>query len=184
MDHENSQLGSVDATVRTLQIIAMALAAGVFTFGLVVFLRPGGGLKPLDPQAIISIVMAVISLSLIPSRFIVPAAILRSGRQRIARGSEPVVTRRSAETHMPDSEQAKLLMLLHTTTIVGAALLEGAAFANLTAFMLEGQVYSLVFAALMLLGIVLAIPTRNRVDAWLDAQTRRVQEVRQMAGLR
>lgn len=183
MDHERAQLGTVDATVRTLQIIVMALAAGVFTFGLVVFFRPGGGLKPLDPQAIISIVMAVISLSLIPSRFIVPAAILRSGRQRIARGSEPVATRRGVGSPLPDSEQAKLLVLLHTTTIIGAALLEGAAFANLTAFMLEGQVYSLVLAGLLLLGIVSAIPTRNRVEAWLDVQTRRVQEVRQMGGL-
>jgi hypothetical protein len=184
MDRENMQVGTIDTTVRTLQIIVMALAAGVFTFGLVMVLRPDGGLKPLDPQAIVSIVMAAVSLLLIPSRLIVPAMVLRSGRQRIARGSEPVVTRRSAETHMPDSEQAKLLMLLHTTTIIGAALLEAAAFANLTGFMLEGQVYSLVLAALMLLGILLAIPTRNRVDAWLDVQSRRVQEVRQMAGLR
>lgn len=184
MDHENAQPGTMDAAVRTLQIIVMALAAGVFTFGLVVFLRPGGGLKPFDPQAIISIVMAVVALTLIPARFIVPATILRGGRERIARGRESVTTRRSAGTPIPDSEQAKLLMLLQTTTIVGAALLEGAAFANLTAFMLEGQVYSLVLAALMLVGILLAIPTRNRVEDWLVVQARRVQEVRQMGGLR
>ena len=108
---------------------------------------------------------------------------LRSGRERIAHGTEPVVTRRFPETNMPDSEQAKLLMLLNTTTIVGAALLEGAAFANLVAFMLEGQVYSLILAALMLVGILLAIPTRRRVEDWLEVQSRRIQEFRQMAGL-
>ena len=68
-----------------------------------------------------------------------------------------------------------------TKTIVGAAILEGGAFGNLVAYMLDGQIYSLVLAVLGIIGILAGFPTRRGVDEWLERQLRRVKEMRDLA---
>ena len=56
--------------------------------------------------------------------------------------------------------------------ITGAAVLEGVAFFNLVAHLTEGQMFSVAAAAVMLVGIWLMIPTRSRLEAWVEDRLR------------
>ena len=64
----------------------------------------------------------------------------------------------------------------------GCAMLEGAAFLSILAFMLEGRWYCLAGALLMILGILYHMPTVSRVQSWLDEQTRQIEFERQLGG--
>lgn len=166
--------------VRTLQIIVLALAAGVLLFALVAFFLPGGGLKPWDANAWVSLLMAVISLTMIPARMFMPALIAQAGRRSIASGAGEPVERRSGEPSLPDTEEGKLLSVYTTQTIFGSAILEGAAFLNLVAFFLEGQLYSLILGLLLLAGLLAGVPTLHSLESWLERQLRRIQETRDL----
>ena len=61
---------------------------------------------------------------------------------------------RQSNQPLPDTDEGKLLAVYQSKTILGAAILEGGAFANLVAYLLEGQVYSIVLAVLFMLGIL------------------------------
>ena len=78
------------------------------------------------------------------------------------------------------TDEGKLMQMFLTKSIIGAAILEGGAFANLIAFMLDGQIYSLVIAILFALGILMSFPTRNGMSEWLDNQMRRLQETQHL----
>jgi hypothetical protein len=57
-------------------------------------------------------------------------------------------------------------------------LLEGGCFMALVAYMIERQTVSLGAAAVLLAGLILHFPTRGRVEAWMDDELRRVNELR------
>jgi hypothetical protein len=168
------------SVVRTLQIIVLALAAGVLSFALVAFFLTGGGLKPWNANAWLSLLMAVISLTMIPARLFVPALIVQAGRRSIASGAGEPVTRRSGVPSLPDTEEGKLLSVYLTQTIFGSAILEGAAFLNLVAFLQEGQLYSLILGLLLLAGLLAGVPTLHSLESWLERQLRRMQESRDL----
>jgi hypothetical protein len=69
-------------------------------------------------------------------------------------------------------------------TIVGGAILEGAGFCNLTAYLIEGQMYSLALAGLLIVAILAGIPTRSALDGWLEKTRHRMQEIRALSTLR
>lgn len=60
--------------------------------------------------------------------------------------------------------------IYQTRLIISCGLLEGAAFLNLVAYWLELQLFSIGFAALMLLFILWQFPTVDRVLEWLNRQ--------------
>ena len=173
--------GEIDEVLRTQQIIIGALATGVLFFLVIVTVFLGARVQPFDTTAMISMVMAAFAVSSLPLRLFVPGLVVRSSCQRIADGTW-AAGRRQPHMPVPETDEGKLAAVFVTKTIIGAAILEGGAFANLIAFMLEGQVYSLVLAVLFMFGILLAFPTRNGLSEWLDTQLRRLQEVRGMRG--
>ena len=61
-------------------------------------------------------------------------------------------------------------------------MLEAPAFANLIAYMIEGQMLSVVLTASLLLGILLGFPTAGRVTAWVDDQQRLIEEEQALRG--
>ncbi len=163
--------------IRTGQIIVGALAAGVLFFLVIVIGVLGSPMRPLDPQAVVSLVMAALAIACIPARLIVPVLIVNVGCQKIARGGR---TSPSHTVHatLPNTDEGNLLQLFMTKLIVGCAILEGAAFGNLVAYMLEGQLYSLALAIVCTIGMLAAFPTRSGVDEWLERHVRRVKELR------
>lgn len=133
--------------VRAMQIIVFALAMGVVTFGVVVALV----IQPKQTEEVfLAYVGAAAGAIAIPAALVVP---------RIFASQQPIT---------PQTYQAKI--------IIGAAILEGTAFLNLTAYMIEGHLYSLAVAGVLLLLILMHFPTVGGVEDWLTARKRREQE--------
>ncbi len=166
---------NLDGILRTNQIIIGALVMGIVVFLVILLVVFGARVEPLDGQAMISFVMAGFAANLLIIRLIAPALIVNSVRGKIAAGTwDP--SHGNPQFQVASTDEGKLLQLFQTKTIVGAAILEGAAFGNLVAFLLEGQVYTLVIAVLFALGILVSFPTRNGLAEWLDNQLRRMKE--------
>lgn len=182
MDDENKDLKP--AIVRTLQIIVPSLALGLLVFGLVAFFMRQGGDQPGNGAVFLSPLMAGLTVVLIFARILVPGLMVRSGCHRIARGVQPPGTSRKAKQPQPSNEDEQLVAVYSAKTIVGGAILEGAGFGNLTAYLLEGQVYSLALAGLLIVVILAGIPTRHALDNWLGQARRRIQEIRALSSLR
>jgi len=88
----------------------------------------------------------------------------------------------------PASYTGKLAPIYQTQLIIGAAMLEGAAFFATIAYMFATIAYMVernplaLATAIALLGALVArFPTSDRVNAWLDRQLGLLQEERQSA---
>jgi Cu/Ag efflux pump CusA len=145
-----------EARIRTMQIIAGAIASGAAIF-LVIAVMLRGIEAPLE-SPITTYVLIAIGALLVVACQVVPGLLTAAGRQKILQstaglGDEP------------------LLALYQTQMIVGLALAEAAAMLAIVAFLIEGQMVSLI-AALLFMGFLMAyFPTRRGVDNWLADQS-------------
>jgi uncharacterized membrane protein len=76
-------------------------------------------------------------------------------------------------------DAGRLMIVYMTTTIMAGAILEGAVFLLLVAYMVEQQVVSLAVAVAILAALAAHVPWQSRVFAWIDGQLRRLDEERQ-----
>jgi hypothetical protein len=166
---ESGPADHLGVTVRTLRIIVGALLFGALAFaGVVLFLQSavGGNLRG---GWLLTLMAAVFALIAIPVRFVYPEWLARANVARVARGESPIPER--------PPEYAgivwQLLAIYQTRTIIAAALLEGATFFNLIAYLWEGQWPSLAVAGVLMLLMAALFPTRNRLLAWIEAQQER-----------
>jgi hypothetical protein len=153
-----------------MQIIAVALPLGVVSFfGVALYIVYGGG-NPGPVAAnrlpILTMMAGVFLLITGSLSFVVPGIMTRTVLAQIA-GSGG------------QGDVVRLFGFKQTTMIVGMALLEGAAFFGLIAFIVERQPAVLAVPALALAGILLRFPTENSVRDWIEQQGRRVLELRQ-----
>jgi len=79
---------------------------------------------------------------------------------------------------------ARLWYVYMTKTIIGAALLEGAAFFAIIGYMLDNSPVELVCAVVLIVGTAAHFPTVDRVCRWIESQMRLIDEQRQMSGLK
>ncbi|QEH38432.1 hypothetical protein OJF2_70330 [Aquisphaera giovannonii] len=171
------------AVTRTSQIIVAALIMCVILFLAVVLMviRPmAGGVNGLPPNLITYIALAVAAANLALS-FSIPGMVAANGRRRIAREIPAKTTDADRPARLVDasSDTPRLAILYQTQLIVGAAFLEGAALFNGIAYILERPPIALA-AVVVLLGLLASrMPTRDRVDSWIDAQSVALQEDRQ-----
>jgi peptidoglycan/LPS O-acetylase OafA/YrhL len=165
--------------VRTAQMIVAALVVGVLVFaGVVYFMNMGG--QPPQGQPMISMIMAALGATVIVARFFIPGLVVQSSCRGIADGTWKPAASNQPGYLPPSNEREKLLSVYLSKTIIGAALLEGGAFANLVAYLLEGQWYSLIFGIALALAIAAGMPTKTGVESWVDRQLRQVEEIRSM----
>ena len=170
-DAQRQHLGTV---VRTMQIIVGALAWGVLMFmGAVLFisLDPAGGGQPGVPLlTYLAVGTAAVAIA---AAMIVPGMIAdRQARSIAARPIPP------AADELGDV--LPLSAVYQTRLIMRAAILEGAAFFNLVAYMLERRPLCLGAAVVLLLLISAQFPTRSRVEEWFDSELTTVAQMRQM----
>jgi hypothetical protein len=181
---EDKNVDRIAGVVWTLQIIVPALAGGLLVFTLVAFFVQRGQAKPGNAAVFLSLSGAAFAVAAIFARFLVPALMVRSGCQRIARGVRDPSAVWTAEQALRSTDSEQLLAVFSAKTIVSGAILESAGFFNPIAYITEGQGYSLVLALILLVGILIGIPTRRGLESWLEQQQRRIQEIRDVAGLR
>lgn len=135
------------ANVRVMQIITLAMAMGVLAFGVVAVLL----IRPeVAAEPMIAYVAFALAIPLAIASFIVPRLVVNS--------------------------QPATVESFQTGLIVGLALVEGAAFLNLVAYLIEGQVYSLGMAAILLALMLIRFPTTAGVSDWIEQRTRQQRE--------
>jgi hypothetical protein len=75
-----------------------------------------------------------------------------------------------------------LIAIYQSSLIVGAAILEGAAFYNAISFLLERQTVNLVAAAVLAAFVISKTPTPARVEDWVVYQLATLRQLRAMRG--
>jgi hypothetical protein len=75
---------------------------------------------------------------------------------------------------------APLAAIYQTQTIIGAALIEGAAFLAGIAYMLEQRQISLYVAGALLVLIASQFPTVSRLEGWIENELAGIQQMRQL----
>lgn len=180
MDKKPDAESEVRQVLQTLRIIVFALVMGVATFtGYAVWTTLQGGEpdEPRDPSMLPMYMAGFAGMALL-ARLFVPGLIFHGIRRQIASGTWQPGTNSSMP--LPKTDEGQLMAALQTKTIVGAALLEGAGFANGFAYLSEQQVLSLVITLVLIAGIATHFPLRLWLDGWLQDQKRRVDEDRSM----
>jgi hypothetical protein len=152
------QGGGLEARLRVLQIIIVALLNGVILLAAVAIVLHAQGVAPFTPNSqVISYIALGQAVLILMVRSVVLPAVETGARKRLVAARGKI--------------GSGLLGLFATRTILGAALLESVAFMFLIAYMVEGPVWTLagglVFAALI---AALHFPTRDRVERWIERQ--------------
>lgn len=158
-----------------LRIIVLSLAMGVVAFLVVALTR-----QPSEPpeQPKLWMYMAGLAGMALLTQMVVPRVLFMAIRRKIAQGTWQPQNKRGIRP--PQTDEGLLMAALQSKTIVGCALLEGAGFANVFAFMSEGRLTSVVIAAFLIVMIAAHFPLRMRVDAWLERQRQWLEEERSL----
>jgi hypothetical protein len=155
--------------IRTLQIIVAALAMGVICFAAIaIFQRIQ---KPPQQDAMIAYMAVGFAPTMLVVRAVVGKSTVSRSMKNIAAGIRSL---HSADTgsqlpaNFTDGDQ--FLFVFQQKTIIESALVEGAAFFNLVAFLAVGQWWSLAVAGVLLAVNLVPFPTYDRVENWVRYQ--------------
>jgi len=166
------------AMLMTMRIIVGSMLAGTLTFAAVaVFVgmsaqrekiqdaaAPAAGPRAggQDPLPVVSLIMALLAAAAIPASFAVPGAAAQQALRTMNRQSSIGL------------DDAAFWRAYQTQLIVACGLLEGPAFANLIAFMVEQQWWSLGIAGFCAALIALRLPSAEGVEEWVRMQRQRL----------
>jgi hypothetical protein len=170
--------------LRIMQLIAGSLLAGVLALLAVVLYvvlvrNEGKGANPPPDRPPVSLVAVLAVAVTAPLALVLPGIRTRAAVREIAAGTWRAPAD-SLRTFAGDAD--KLLHVRQTTMIIALALLEGAAFLGCIAYLNEAQPFALAAVAVPLLLMLATFPTEGRMRDWLQLQTGRIAEARQLGG--
>ncbi|MFV0444525.1 MAG: hypothetical protein ACK5Q5_13225 [Planctomycetaceae bacterium] len=142
----------IEQRVRVLQIIAGALVMGVVLF-LVVAIAVLGALRKTSAGEQFSLIAAGFAIAAWVLHLVLPGAMANAA----ASGDKSAFVE-------------KLCTIYQGKTIIALALLEGAAFFNVCALLVEHNWWSLVVIGALLLQMLFEFPTVTRVRQWIETQ--------------
>ena len=169
-------------SVRTMQVIIGAMILAVLSFlGYVVFMMPQQGQLPIGAQPIISYAAAAMAVAVTIAWLIVPGNVTSRMRHSLIE-DRSLSTSSGNNFSTPEQlgETVPLVGAYQTRLIIGAALLEGAAFFAVTAFMLEHQSFVLYVAGVLLLLLFSQFPTASRLESWVKSESANIQQMRHL----
>lgn len=166
---------------RTMQIIVGALSGGVLFFLAIVLLMVNrGALAGPVNDPLLTYVAAIFALVAFIAWAVLPGILAGRMRQSIVDGS----TLHSSTMRVPNAKELgdvlPLTIAYQLRLILGCALLEGAAFFCLIAYLIERQQASLIVAAVLLLLLFSQIPSVARVESWVEGELTAVNQLRAM----
>lgn len=181
-DEEKALLARV---TKTMQIIVGALAAGIVSFFVIVLaITTSNPPKPPDTPMLSYMAVVAAAVACVAAMFI-PGIVLRSQRQAILNRRPALETDRRGGQPVSEAER-NLMPYVHgcqTALIIRSAILEGAAFFCLIAYMQEGLNWGVICAFVLLLIILAGMPTRSRVEETIEREQRAVEELRLMGAV-
>lgn len=165
--HGSDSGGTFDISmdVRGLQVVTAALIVGVVTFsGVALTVNMGQLRTDLEFMTLFGFGFAILCFL---AHLVVPMVMQRVQTSQIS----------PQQMHSADDETrcGLLLPIKKSTHIITCALLEGAAFLNITVFFLEGTVFSLLAAGVMVFCIALRFPTESRIRSWMRLVSEDIQ---------
>lgn len=174
------QVELIDRITRTVQIIAVALSMGVMVFGGVIL---GLGLAPEEAAEtpIISIISAIIAFAVLAATMVVPGFVASSMMKKVVEG-KPFSKQSGLQYPEEAGDVGPLLGIYQTKQIVRLGLLEGAAFFNLIACMLEGHLFSLGIVVGLLCSMFFTFPSRDGVERFVREQLQAIEHERDLRG--
>jgi hypothetical protein len=156
-----------------MQIIQAAIVAGALIYAIIALvMRQGGIMRGHGGQSIISYVMAAFAATALIQFPIITRRIIKENRKKIA---DRVPSTGSTELKST-SDTAALLASFQTQMIIGAAILEGATFGLIVAFLIEATSWTLIGAIVLTAVNAFQLPTRIRLERWLDEQRELIQQ--------
>ncbi len=139
--------------VMTLRIIVIALAMGVIFFGI--FAAVQNAEKPLALGTKMNYLFLAIAGPMFLAGFVVPR----------------LLPMRAATSEAGAAAAVKAIFdPIQTATIVGCALFEAAAFANLFVYLQEGELVHLAISGIALLCILAHFPIPGRIEQRIEEQ--------------
>jgi hypothetical protein len=153
---------ALDARLRTMRVILVALCVGVLSFAAVmVWLHEAAPLPPPAGVPVLSFVGLGLAAFMAVGSVALPLVLQATWRRNFRPGQEAARAQGGEEAWW-GRYQVRL--------IVQAALLEGAAFFQFIAYRLEGLPVSLGVAGGLFLCLLMLFPTRPGVERWVAAQ--------------
>jgi hypothetical protein len=157
------------AQVRVLQIIVAALAAGAAMFLFFTLSMELFGPRAAPHFGVVSQAMSALAVGVLVMHRLLPRLMLAQVRRSL-------VDDRSV---VGDALRDRLLAVRQGSTIAGAALCEGASFGCSVAYSMEGHLAMAVTSAVAIVLALSFFPTVARTQAWLDEESRAIEEFRQ-----
>lgn len=171
---QDEDLGPVLLTTR---IIIGSLIAGLVVFLTIVVVV----IKPEAEARLLLTYPAVAAALVAPfASFALSRAVAAGARTQIARGAWEPARQESAGPRETGDDASKLLAVYQTRQIIGAAIIEGAAFFALIVYMLEGSNLAAGAGVLLTASLLFFFPTRDGLRRWLEDQVEGVQEQRRL----
>jgi hypothetical protein len=151
--------------LRVMQILMAALILGCLVFlGIVLTLRQAGNAQNPNPP-LLTYMGAGFALLMLVLSLVVPYVTVATSRKQMAHAKSPLPP--SSGSMHGRTDAGHLCVLYHSQLIVGAAMLEGATFFCLIAYLVEGELTSLVAAGVLMLFLLARFPTRTRLENFL-----------------
>ena len=154
--------------INVLRIIVASMVLGVLAFaGYAIYANLGkpivlaGKLEPLN------LILLAMGLAMLVSGFVIPPIVFRTGNpaSRIPASLDPAI-----------APVLAIQTRIQTATIVGCALFEGGAFANVFGYMQSGELLHLILAGLLLLAILARFPLSGTSEQRILDELRRAKE--------
>ena len=155
MSQANSPI-KPESVGRISQIIAGALIMGVLTFACVAFFVAKGEPAQSPMLALVGAGMAAMAVVV---RFIVPTIIVNGAKARLKEVADADL-------------MIQLAGIYQTKMIVGMAVLEGAAFFNLVAYISEKQFWSYGVVAFLVGVMAISFPSQGQFESWAEEMKR------------
>jgi amino acid transporter len=174
------------AAVRMPQIVVVALVLGcAFFMGIAISMNmQQGGLGAAqgdgpdavgDDNPLLPYIALAFAVSAVAARVMVVPVVVGTIRRKIAQGTWPPPAGRPQQPSLvgmaeADEEAGKLAMLFLTKTIIAGAIIEGAAFFLLIAYLIEGSFMALGVAVAMVVLLASHFPTAGGFISWIERQ--------------
>jgi hypothetical protein len=157
--------------ILVLRIVVAALALGVVVFAAVAVVQNLGKPQVLAGKFdVVGIAMLGFGALVGLQGIVLPGIVFR-----IAKPGSAVMSQFAQ--HSPEAQRVLAIQgRIQTATIVGCALFEGGAFANLVWYMNTGELLHLAMAGLLLLGILARFPLPGACERRIADELRRQEE--------
>jgi len=156
---------SLTTAVRTSTLIALGMISGVIGFLGIAVVLTGGDFS--TEFGVLSIVAAAAAFFLCGVHFLIPSVITRSQMARL-------VAEGWKDRTDPEKIQ-RLCQVWQMQLIVGIAVLEGAAFFNIVALIVEKSFLSVAAIAVLLPLMLAKIPNRLKAEWWVQERQREIE---------